>query len=336
MTEEESKVATEHLQEVSSDSTVPKTSFGTRLKAHYRKWWWAHLAFFVASTLIIVLCLIYVGYPNIAQDNINDSALEVSSLEFSSPTPNSFHLRQNATIVNKSSYHPNLDAFNATLSLQGGKPYASVEIPKLHATERAISIIDQDVTITNLEEFTRYTAAVLGGEEVKIEVRGRTGLNQITGFNVTSFSIKLTPDPDGANMVGTVLLPNPSVLTIAMGNVTFTNYLPASPFTNNTRIPIGISTLNDLVLVPGDNHVPMRSQINQTLVIGAIAKQYKDGMMPVEIVGNTSVYDGQHLTYFEKALQGLTQKVTLNVGKALQDAGVDASTLAALGGGSPP
>lgn len=42
------------------------------------------------------------------------------------------------------------------------------------------------------------------------------GLNKLKGFNITEFSIKLTPEPDGTNMVGTVYIPNPTVMTISM------------------------------------------------------------------------------------------------------------------------
>jgi len=42
------------------------------------------------------------------------------------------------------------------------------------------------------------------------------GLNKLNGFNVTAFSIELTPEADGTNMIGTVYIPNPTVMTIAM------------------------------------------------------------------------------------------------------------------------
>ena len=80
----------------------------------------------------------------------------------------------------------------------------------------------------------------------------------------------------------------------------------------------------------------MRSTVNQTLVIGAVATTYKDGMLPVDIVGNSSVYDGEHLPYYEKALQGLTSHVVLDVGSALKALGLDPQTLASLGGGTVP
>lgn len=135
------------------------------------------------------------------------------------------------------------------------------------------------------------------------------GLNGLAGFNVTSFSIKLIPEPDGANMIGTIYIPNPTVMTITMGNVTFSNYVD-NQF-------IGISSLSDLVLKPGNNTLPMRSTVNQTLVIEKVTATYKDGMLPVDIVGNSSVYNGQHLEYFEKALQSNRQHIILNVGAAL-------------------
>ena len=43
-----------------------------------------------------------------------------------------------------------------------------------------------------------------------------SGLNKLKGFNVTEFHVLTKPDPDGANMVGKVSVPNPSIMTIAM------------------------------------------------------------------------------------------------------------------------
>ncbi|KAL8773435.1 MAG: hypothetical protein Q9194_004315, partial [Teloschistes cf. exilis] len=82
-------------------------------------------------------------------------------------------------------------------------------------------------------------------------------------------------------MIGSVLIPNPSVMTITMGNVTFNNYVD-DEF-------IGTSLLSDLILRPGDNTVPMRSTVNQTIVIEKVTGTYKDGILPIEIVGNSSV-----------------------------------------------
>ena len=79
----------------------------------------------------------------------------------------------------------------------------------------------------------------------------------------------------------------------------------------------------------------MRSTVNQSLVLTQIVESYQNGMLPISIVGNSSVFDGQHLVYFEKALGSVTQHVTLDVGKALMAIGVNTSALGG-GGGLPP
>jgi len=99
-------------------------------------------------------------------------------------------------IGNNSPYHPNLDAFNASLSLDGGSPYAYVEIPKVHATAHATTIVDQDVAVTDLQAFTDYTTSVLQNEEVKLDVKGRTALHEMR-FPVTTVDYRKTATMKG-------------------------------------------------------------------------------------------------------------------------------------------
>lgn len=113
---------------------------------------------------------------------------------------------------------------------------------------------------------------------------------------------------------------------LIQGNVTFNNFIASTPTL------IGTTTLTDLTLVPGNNTIPMRSTVNQTLVLQLLQSKFKDGKLPIDIVGNSSEYNGQHLTYFEKALSSVTQHITLDVGSALKAVGLDPSTLS----GSPP
>ena len=75
----------------------------------------------------------------------------------------------------------------------------------------------------------------------------------------------------------------------------------------------------------------MRSTVNQTLVLELIAQKYKDGMVPVDIVGQSVVYDGVNLPYFEEALKANRLGVVLDVGRALASVGVNVSML--TGGG---
>ncbi|KAL9001426.1 MAG: hypothetical protein Q9169_000001 [Polycauliona sp. 2 TL-2023] len=328
------------VREISNERKKP--GFGAKLKAHFRRFWWLHLILFIASILIIVLCIVYVAFPRIAQDGINDSTLEIQSLTLSNPTPTSFHLKQTAKLTNPSRYQPHLDAFNVSLSVGGGdgdeedKPYAYIELPKVHATKTAYTDIDQEVQITDMDAFIEYNKQLLMNEKVDMLIKGRTklhegrlpatmvdyektitmkGLNSLTGFSIPTFRILLTPDPTtGANMLGRVLIPNPSSLTLTLGNVTLNNYVDGTF--------IGTSLLPDLKLVPGDNDVEMQSTVNQTSVIESVVGRYRDGMLPVEIVGEKVVNGvGERLGYFEEALRGVRLQVVLDVGKALGEVG---------------
>jgi hypothetical protein len=122
-----------------------------------------------------------VAFPRISQNGINDSTLEVKSLVLSDPTPDSFHLKQTAVIGNKSPYHPRLDAFNASLSLAGPviKPYAYVELPAIFASDPATTVIDQDVKITDIDQFANYTNTVLSSETLSLAINGRTALHEM-------------------------------------------------------------------------------------------------------------------------------------------------------------
>lgn len=112
----------------------------------------------------------------------------------------------------------------------------------------------------------------------------------------------------------------------------FNNYIGN---TTDSALYVGTTTLTNLTLVPGNNTIPMRSTVNQSLVLSQIIENYQNGMLPISIVGNSSVFEGQHLVYFEKALSSVTQHVMLDVGKALMEIGVNASALGG-GGGLPP
>lgn len=121
-----------------------------------------------------------------------------------------------------------------------------------------------------------------------------------------------------------VFIPNPSPMTIQLGDVTQDVYV------GETKIATAL--IPNLELKPGDNLIPMSSVSDQAKVIGLISTQYKDGNLPVSIKGNSSVFNGQHLPYFEAALRAQTLQTTLSLGPALKLIGLDVTKLG--GGGS--
>lgn len=116
-------------------------------------------------------------------------------------------------------------------------------------------------------------------------------------------------------MLGTVYVPNPSVYTLDLGNVTMNLAVDGTP--------IGTSLLPDLTLRPGNNTVPMQSAVDQGAVTKLILSKYRNAVLPLQISGNSSVRNGQHLPYFEAAIQSNRIDMDLNVGPALAGIGLN-------------
>jgi hypothetical protein len=115
------------------------------------------------------------------------------------------------------------------------------------------------------------------------------GLNGLAGFNVTGVKIDLTAKPGKPNLSGFAYIPNPSNMTIVMGNVTL------SLSTAKEGI-VGNSTINNMTLVPGNNTLPMTGIMDQTAVLASM--DTKTGFVELEIVGTSAVYNGEHLVYY--------------------------------------
>lgn len=321
-------------------STPTKKSFGARLVAHFKKWWWVHLIIFIACFLIILFPVIYVAYPKIAQDAVNDSTLKITEMVLSDPTPESFHLEQSQVLGSDSSYHPQIYAFNSSVSLAGAAdPFAYINVPAVKSKDGAEIHLEQNVDLADASAFGDFTTAVVLNEEVSLNIYGRPelkqgglpkttvtynktvvmkGLNQLKGFTVDKFFI-MYPPVNGYGMNGTVTIPNPSVITIPLGNVTLNLELAGKS--------VGTTYLTDLTLKPGNNTVPMIGKVDQAAIITLLASKsnpYKDGIMPFDITGNaTSTYNGKDLPYFTKALTANKLSIKLDVGSALSAAGVN-------------
>lgn len=306
--------------------TTAKPSFLARVKAHFKKWWWAHLIALAVIVLVIALPLVYVGYPRIAQGDINDSTLDVTSMEISDPSPDGFHLNQKQVIGSGSTFKPKLFSFDADVSLLGSSKFAMVTVPEVQGRDGYVVDIDQWVDLSSVEDFEAFSIAVMMNEEFKLNIYGEPrlklgalptididynktitmkGLNKLNGFKIEKLGLN-TDLGQGRNAEGTVLIPNPSVLTLTMGNLT----LDVS--SNGTKL--GQSFLDDLVLHPGDNHVPMTSFLNISTLADLLPR---DGIMPLTIVGNSSVYNGEPISYFTKALQANTLNTNVNLSAVL-------------------
>lgn len=315
-----------------AEGSSPRPSFGRRVLNHYKRWWWVHVIVIIVVVLVVTLPLVYVGYPNIAQGDINDSTLEIREMIISDPMPESFFLNQTQVIGSDSMFHPTIYAFDAAVSLVGAaSAFATVRVPQVKANDGTVVHISQSLDLTDVGAFGGFATAVMQNEEIQLNIYGKPdlkqgglpkigvtynktvtmkALNKLEGFAITEMHFLSDPAPNGANFGGTVYIPNPSVMTITMGNVTLDLSVEGNL--------VGTSYLTDLKLVPGNNTLPMTSNVSLSAMTPYIAK-YPKGI-PVSISGsstNSSVYNGQAIPYFSQALGSNTLNVTLDLAKLL-------------------
>lgn len=310
---------------------VKKEPFGSKVKRHCARFWWLWLVIFAIIVLVVVLPIIYVGVPHKGQKELDKAEIEVTNQGISDPKPNSFHLVLKNTITSTSSYHPTLSSFNGSLFLEDTlpdiKPYGYITIPQVHSEAVNNVDIEQDVQIVDMDQFIAYNKLVINSEEFRLGLRGKPsvklgglpsfdvdynkvvtmkGLNKLAGLAITSAQLAQN-ETDGATLLGTLVIPNPSVISVAMGNVTMDLSV------NGTYI--GYTLIPDLNLVPGNNTFNMRSYVDTSKVLKLATPEL---VLPLDIIGNSSINSaGEHIPWLEAAIKENTIHYDLNLASAL-------------------
>ncbi|KAJ5247721.1 hypothetical protein N7468_002704 [Penicillium chermesinum] len=311
-----------------------KTRICSGLRGNLKRWWWLYTISLSVIVMVVTLPIVYVAYPKIAQRDVNKSTLNITRMVISDPDPTSFVLYQSQTVKTASSFHPWIYSFEAAVSLpRAPRPFISVHVPKTKSVNGAVIEISQSIILSDTNSFANFAEVIMTQEEIQMDIQGKPnlqegglpkvpisynktvtmrGLNKLKGFNVTEIQLLQKLD-NGRNMKGTVFIPNPTVMTITLGNVTFD--LSAQDQ------PIGQVYLDNLVLRPGGNTVPMTAAIDEIKIVHLFLSKtnpIREGMIAFNITGNSSVYNNKQLPYFTEALKASSFTAQIDVTQALQ------------------
>ena len=79
--------------------------------------------------------------------------------------------------------------------------------------------------------------------------------------------------------------------------------------------------MENLVLVPGSNIVPISADISAGRTISYLSRpQYcKDGVLPFKLLGENVTNHGETLSYFQTALASVNQTVEMKVGAMIEE-----------------
>lgn len=133
------------------------------------------------------------------------------------------------------------------------------------------------------------------------------GLNSLRGFGVSNMSFILPAQANGTNVVGTMTIPNPGVLTLGIGNVTFNLWAAGG---GGNLLNLGTITTYDLVLQPGKNNTPSFQgilDVNQLVsnlgsILDSQSGPVSRGYIELNATGNSTFYNGRRISYIENVL----------------------------------
>jgi hypothetical protein len=206
-------------------------------------------------------------FPAIAQRLVDNANLPIHWASIMSPSPDGVIYSMDASLKVPAGVTVDLKPMNLSLFTPdtGPKdPYIQVSLPEYHLKGNTnVTIINQTATIQNQTEFVNFLTSAVNSENFTLSAAGGTaaylgilkadiklnknvelaGLNSLNGFSFVSAAIELPAEADGTNLKGSVILPNPSIVTFELVRL-----FPLGPRTFlHTDIGQGNVTLNMIV-----------------------------------------------------------------------------------------
>ncbi|CAK7217117.1 hypothetical protein SCUCBS95973_003043 [Sporothrix curviconia] len=337
---EESGLANDNYAAEQIERTQPQSK-KAKFFTHLKRFWWVYAILAVCAIVLAVMLTIFIGVKNLAQSKINAAVLEVQGISCTNTDTNTFTLGINTTLKSGST-KATVKAFKGVMYLEdepSHTPFVTIDFPETQNMPFQTVNISQHVDIESIPALTTFNAWLLNNESLRVTVLGypdvkvpgisknygvtfkktvtMPGLNGFAGLSVYNSSINITNFADGTNFHTTATIPNKSLVTFEIGNVTFNTYLNGSL--------VGESYINDVLLAPGNNTYAFRSEIAQAPILAAVQSEpgCETGIVPMDLSGKAVVNHGQPLAYFADALASHNTTVQIDLGTPLRALGLD-------------
>ncbi|KAL5360485.1 hypothetical protein BJX96DRAFT_184575 [Aspergillus floccosus] len=336
-------VDVEHLESVGMDEKPGRIrATNQKVKRHLRRFWCCYLIAGIVFLAIFLPLFFLYAIPAIAQRIVDDTSLPVYSANIIDPTPDTVTFSIDTALTVPAGLKVKTQPIALNLFNRGVKPmltYLTVNLPsytlnghtKMHVTQSDTKIQDMDQWVDALntavynKEFTLSakgaTVAHLGALKADLTLDKDiklAGLYQLSGFSIPSARLVIPAEDDGTNLRGTAVLPNHSVVTFALGNVTLN--------LQSKDLVIGHALIQNVVLRPGNNTVDLSGRLEISTVLSNLgqilensAEAIKEGSIELSASGNQTIYNGQHIPYFERVLNNLTLTTRVPIIKLLLD-----------------
>ncbi|KAJ5403185.1 hypothetical protein N7509_003056 [Penicillium cosmopolitanum] len=333
-----------HIETVNSLKKSPSRTRKARdsCQKHWRRFWCIYAIASIIFLAIFLPVFFLVAVPAIAQRIVHNTNLPVYGAQILNPKPEevSFTLQTSLKIPMGLRIHTDpLDLSLFSRDITPVEPYLTVALPAYDLKgETDMTVTKNNARILNQAQFIDTLTKAVYNKRFTLSAKGSTvghlgalkapltldkdieldGLDRLNGFSIDSVQLLLPKEEDGTNIVGSATLPNHSVFTFALGNVTLN--------LKTSDLVIGQATILDVLLRPGNNKVSLRGTLdintvldNLEVIMEAQSDALKDGDIELSASGNSTMYNGIHISYYEEILSNLTLTTRVSILGVLGD-----------------
>lgn len=330
-------------EQIEAAKAPTPTTRKARYLAHLKRFWWAYAIGGALLILLFVMLLLYVAVPAIAQGKIDKVVLAVQGISCTDTKTNSFTMGLNTTLKSGTT-KATVESFTGVMYLEDVEehtPFVSIVFPNVKNQPFQALNISQSVAVTDTAALTQFNSWLLNNETLRVTVLGKPklkisgiakkytvtfkktitmpGLNGFAGISTSDNSLTITNYSDGTNFHTTASIPNRSLVTFDIGNVTFNTFFNDSS--------VGTSYLDNVILRPGDNSFPLRALIAQVPIITAVTTEpyCANNTLPMSLSGTSVTNYGEDLPYMADALATHNTTVDVDLRSALLAISINAT-----------
>ncbi|KAK8090407.1 hypothetical protein PG997_005368 [Apiospora hydei] len=250
-----------------------------KVRRHFARFWCCYLIAIIIFLAIMLPVLFLKIIPALAQRIVDDTDLPIKNATLKAVSSDQIKVSLTTSLNVPKGLTVGLDEFSLYMynpGTEGGfYPYLSLDMKPLSLSgESDISVTDQMLRVSNHTELNNWLNRTFVDDSTELSVKGDTtahlgalkmgihlaktvplaGLRKLAGVKLDAIKLMLPPAPsDGANVVGNFTLPNWSILTMDLGNITL-DILAG-------EILVGTATIFDVFLPPGNHSLPFRGQL---------------------------------------------------------------------------
>ncbi|KAG0633579.1 hypothetical protein HOY80DRAFT_610480 [Tuber brumale] len=304
----------------------------SKVGRHCRRFWWIWLISFCLLVLIVMIIVVFAILPAVGQKELDKTVLNLHSFTILDPSPTSLFLSLNSTITGAGGIaaHARLEPMEVIFFLENHKPiqpFMSLKLPGIKGGS-SVPVITTNVTtnITSVPALTEFSASLLGSETLRVAIRGRTtlwagklhtkvnyneavtikGFNRLEGMEIEEYTLlNQAQQADGSNLAGKVLIPNPTVFEIQMGDVHINMSLNGQA--------LGNGTIPGLHIRPGNHTYDFRARIQSSALNPLITAMATGKPVVLDVRGNGTDINGVSIPWLAGPLSSLDVKVPLKL-----------------------